>query len=136
MVPVLAFLACAKATVDQSGRVTLHELFDGLVIPRPGAVPGPHRRREQMFFVFYKVIVDMPCTIMLRVVKPSGEEVLGEWRDAISPATAQPSTWQSLWAVSTGLFQEPGWYKLDLSYSQGGQPTPSASTHLLVQMAE
>jgi hypothetical protein len=141
MVTLLAFLACARATVDQSGRVTLHELFDGLVIPRGGAFlgprfPGPRRPHEQVFFVFYKVIVDMPCTVILRVFRQSGEEVPGEWRDPISPATAEPSTWQSLWALSVMQFQQPGWYTLELSYSHGGEPTRLAWTLLLVQTAE
>jgi hypothetical protein len=88
MVRLLAFLACAKATVDAEGRVTLQQLFDGLVLspsgstPRP-RFPGPHRHRDQMFLVFYKIVVDMPCTVMLRVAKPSGEEISGDWRDSI-----------------------------------------------------
>jgi hypothetical protein len=141
MVTLLAFLACARATVDQSRRVTLHELFDGLVIPRGGAFlgprfTGPRRPHEQVFFVFYKVIVDMPCTVILRVFRQSGEEVPGEWRDPISPATAEPSTWQSLWALSVAQFQEPGWYRLELLYSHGNQPNLLAATHLLVQVGD
>jgi hypothetical protein len=68
--------------------------------------PGPHRLREQVFFVFYKGIVDVPCAVILRVVKPSGEEVPGKWSDPISPATAEPSAWQSLWALRVAQFQE------------------------------
>jgi antitoxin (DNA-binding transcriptional repressor) of toxin-antitoxin stability system len=61
--------------------VTLHELFDGLVIPRSGDAPpprfsGPRRLPEGIFFVFYKVVVDMPCTVMLRVTRPSGEDTV------------------------------------------------------------
>lgn len=139
MVNLLAFLMCAKATVDRNGKVTLHELFDGLMIPSPGGVPGPRfpgpqRHPEQVFFAFYKIVADSPGTVMLRVVNPSGEEVPGEWRDPISPATGQSSTWQSLWALSISLFQESGWYTLELWYSDVSAPV--ASTHLLVQIGE
>jgi hypothetical protein len=139
MVRLLAFLVCAKATVDQNGRVTLHELADGLMIPGPGSFPrarspGPYRRRERVFFVFYKIVADRPGTVILRVVNPSGEEVPGEWRDPISPAIGQESTWQSLWALSTGLFQQSGWYTLELWYS--GVSVPLASTRLLVQIGK
>jgi hypothetical protein len=139
MVSLLALLVCAKATVDQNGRVTLHELADGLVIPSPASLPGaqfpgPYGRRDQIFFVFYKIIVDTAGTVMLRVVNPSGGELPGEWRDPISPAVGQASTWQSIWALSSGLFQESGWYTLQLWYS--GVSVPVASTQLLVQRDE
>jgi hypothetical protein len=137
MVNLLAFLVCAKASVDESGRLTLHELFDGLAIQRSGSF-RPQFPKWRVFFVFYKVIADTPCTVMLRVAKPSGEEIPGDWSHSITAAVGEPSTWQSLWALSTDPFQEPGLYQLELLYSHGGQSTRYvlASTHLLVQVNE
>ncbi|HEV2379746.1 MAG TPA: hypothetical protein VG206_08095 [Terriglobia bacterium] len=138
MVNLLAFLVCRKATIDQNGRVTLHELADGLIIPSSESslhrLPGPYRRREQVFFAFYKIIADTPGTVTLRVLTPSDEALPETWSDPISPLIGQQSTWQSLWALGTDLFHESGRYTLELWYSNVSVPV--ASTHLLVQIGE
>jgi hypothetical protein len=143
MTKLLAFLVCEKATVDQNGKVTLHKLFDGLSILEPRALAltsfGASRRiREENFFVFYKIVADVPCTIALRVVQPSGGEIQGDWRDSITPPGASPSTWQSIWALTTGLFQETGPYALELMCYGSDSPAgvSLASTQLFVQVAQ
>lgn len=135
---VLAFLLCDKATIDRAGRVTLHELFDGIVIPRGDvARPFPRfgvpRNNSQMFHAFYKINADQQCRISLGILDPSGREVPGNWRDSITPQS--PSVWQAIWELPAALFHDPGWYKLDL-VQENDYPLQTsfclASTSLLV----
>ncbi len=134
---VLAFLPCDKATIDQQGRVTLHALFDGIVIPQPSGTRRFPRfdssNNATNFCVFYKVVADQQCTIALKVLDPAGAEIPGNWRDSIAPEG--PSVWQAIWGLSVSLFQVPGRYQLDLM-QEIDYPMPRtlslASTSLVV----
>jgi hypothetical protein len=131
MVRLLAFLMCESATINGNESVTLHRLFDGLQIPISRAgLPGPP---HTVFFVFYKIVTEAPCTISLRIAKPSGEHVAGEWADSVTLPSAAPVTWQSIWAVSTVLFQEAGLYTLELLWSDDRPAIQIAQTQLLVE---
>lgn len=134
---LVAFLLCRRATVDGNGSVTLHELFDGIVIPQSGKRPlspfGVLRNRPQIFYAFYKVVADQQCRVALRIHDPSGAEIPGNWRDSLTPQG--PSVWQAIWALSASLFQAPGQYELDLM-QETDYPVPLrfvlASTRLVV----
>jgi len=134
---VLAFLLCRRATVDGNGSVTLHDLFDGIVIPQPGKkrLPGFRVARgpSQIFYAFYKVVAYQQCRVALKVLDPRGAEIPGNWRDSLTPQA--PSIWQAIWALSTSLFQVPGDYQLTLMQENDyptALPFPLASTSLLV----
>ncbi len=105
---LLAFLLCENATRDPDGKVTLHGLFDRIIIPRTAAKP-------KLFFVFYKIVADQPCTITLSVIDPFNGEIPGNWRDSIR----QLGPMQSLWALTSTLFKQPGCYALDLKEESG-----------------
>jgi hypothetical protein len=100
---LLAFLLCDSATQDSDGKVTLHGLFDRVIVP-PGAAPSKD------FFVYYKVDVKEPCTVTLRVVGPGGNEIAGNWRDSLS----QIGPMQAVWALDSSRFMQPGRYLLEL----------------------
>ncbi len=106
MVPckLLAFLLCEKATREPNGRVTLSGVFDRIIVPRSPVNP-------KIFFVYYKIIAEQPCTITLRVIDPLGHEIPGPWRDSIG----QLGPMQSVWALITRLFKDPGQYQLELN---------------------
>jgi hypothetical protein len=138
---LLAFLLCNEATVDQQGRVTLHHLFDGIVIPQPSRTRGfPRfgpRGNPAVFFVFYKIVADQQCRVALKVFDPSGVEIQGNWRDSIMPQG--PSVWQAIWALSASLFQVPGRYELALMQETDypmPRSFPLASTPLVVVQGE
>lgn len=102
---LLAFLLCERATAapDPDRKVTLHGLFDRIIVPRLKAEP-------KIFFVYHKIVVEQPCTITLRVLDPSQGEIQGNWRDSI----AQVGPVQSIWALTSSLFNQPGRYVLEL----------------------
>jgi len=132
---VLAFLLCDKTTVDGQGRVTLHALFDGIVIPRPSTTrhlsPFRSGKNAQGFYVFYKIVADQQCRIGLRILDPSGVEIIGDWHDSINPQG--PSVWQAIWGLNASLFQVPGRYQLDLMQETDySAPLSLASTPLVV----
>jgi len=138
---VLAFLLCDKTTVDPQGRVTLHALFDGIVISPPSTTrrrsPFTSHKNAEGFYVFYKIVADQPCRIALKVLNPTGVEIPGNWRDSINPQG--PSVWQAIWGLSASLFQVPGQYQLDL-IQEIDYPMPRsfslASTPLVVVQGE
>ncbi|GEM_PF-1011344 len=112
---LLAFLVCEKATREPDGRVTVHDIFDKIVLPR---IPVPHGK-DNIFFVYYKVEVLEPCVISLRVIDPQGNEVQGgTWSDSIE----QLGLIQSLWALAHSLFKVPGTYRLELSQRNDVNP--------------
>ena len=102
---VLAFLLCERATRNSDGKVTLHGLFDRMTVPR---VPG----NPKLFFVYYKVVVDEPCAVAMRVLDLDrfNTEIPGNWRDSIP----QVGPMQSIWALTSSLFKQPGRYVLEL----------------------
>ena len=100
---LLAFLLCERATREPDGKVTLHGVFDRIIIPRSPANPKP-------FFVYYKIVVKQPCTIALRVTDPLRGEIEGNWRDSI----VQLGPVHSIWSLSSTLFTRPGPYALEL----------------------
>jgi hypothetical protein len=120
VVKLLAFLLCERATFNRDEKASLHGLFDGLRLSRPKSGPLPPFGRpaggpyERVFFVFYKIVTDGQCTISLRIIKPSGEEIEGDWVDSVMLWAAGALIWQSIWGSSTNLFQESGSYTLEL----------------------
>ena len=65
---LLAFLLCDNATRDSAGKVTLHGVFDTIIAPRT-------RGEIKLFFVCYRVVVEEPCAVALRVFDPEGHEL-------------------------------------------------------------
>ena len=118
---VLAFLLCENATKDRDGKVTLHGLFDRIIIPR-----AP--RDDKLFFVYYKIVVEEPCTVSLRVLHSSGQEIPGNWRDSFSHLGPV----QSLWALTSSLFKQPGNYVLELRQEMEGSEPLSLASMLFV----
>ena len=120
---VLAFLLCEKASADSNGKVTLHGLFDRIIVPRTPAKP-------KLFFVFYKVVVEEPCTVSLRVTDSAGLDFLGNWRDSLS----QIGPMQAIWALTTSLFKQPGPYVLELRQeAEDAEPVALATMRFVVK---
>lgn len=118
---VLAFLLCERATAAPDGKVTLHGLFDRIIVPQIPAKP-------KLFFVFYKVVVKEPCTVSLRVIDSLGSEVPGNWRDSL----AQIGPMQATWALTSSLFKQPGPYVLELRQETDEAEPISLATTLFV----
>jgi hypothetical protein len=118
---VLAFLLCEKATAGPDGKVTLHGLFDRIIVPRMPAKP-------KLFFVFYKVVVKEPCTVSLRVIDSLGREVPGNWRDSLT----QIGPMQAIWALTSSLFKQPGPYVLELRQEPDDSQALGLATMLFV----
>jgi hypothetical protein len=120
---LLAFLLCENATLNHSdGKVTLHGVFDRMIIPKARALP-------KLFFVYYKiVVVQQPCTIVLKLTDPAGGEVKGNWRDTIE----QTGPVHSIWALIDDLFTIPGTYALDLMQEAGGSDKLSLASMVFV----
>ena len=117
---LLAFLLCDSATQDSDGKVTLHGLFDRIILPQGSAPPKD-------FFVFYKVDVKVPCTVTLRVVDPVGNEIPGNWRDLLS----QVGPMQTVWALDTSRFMQRGRYVLELR-QESDDLTALSLAHMLL----
>jgi hypothetical protein len=100
---LLAFLLCDSATRDRDGKVTLHGLFDRIIAPR-------NPREVKLFFVYYRVVVEEPCAVALKVIDPEGHEVCGNWRDSLT----ELGPMQTIWALSSDLLKKPGLYRLEL----------------------
>jgi hypothetical protein len=102
---VLAFLLCDNATRDRDGKVTLHGLFDKIIAPRV-------RRDVTIFYVYYRVVVEEPCAITLRVIDPGGHEVCeANRRDSLPDLGPM----QTVWSLSSSFFSQPGDYVLELA---------------------
>jgi len=120
---LLAFLLCDCATQGSDGKVTLHGLFDRVIVPQGSAPPKD-------FFVFYKVDVKEPCAVKLRVIDPGGHEIPGNWRDSLS----QIGPMQTVWALDTSRFMQPGPYVLELRQeSDDSRALPLAHMLLIVE---
>ena len=101
---VLAFLLCEKATRAQDGKVSLHGLFDRLIMPR-------NRTDVKTFFVYYRVVVVEPCTVTLKVTDPHGNKIPKDyWRDSLT----EIGPIQTIWPLNSNLFEHRGRYKLEL----------------------
>jgi len=119
---VLAFLLCENATKSRDDKVTLHGLFDRIVVPHDS-------RHDKLFFVYYKIVVDGACTVSLRITHSSGQEIQGNWRDSFSHVGPV----QSIWALVSSLFEQPGNYLLELRQElQAAQPLLLASMLFVV----
>jgi len=120
---LLAFLLCDSATQDSDGKVSLHGLFDRIILPQGSAPPKD-------FFVYYKVDVKEPCTVILRVVDPAGNEIAGSWRDPLS----QIGLMQAVWALDSSRFMQPGRCLLELRQDSGDlMALPLAHMLLIVE---
>ena len=122
---LLAFLLCEKATVatEPGRKVTLHRLFDRIIVP-------PTPEEPELFFAYYKIVVEEPCAVTLRVIDPRRREIRGNWRDSIT----QVGPVQSIWALHTGLFEVPGPHVLELRQEvEGSDPLSLASMVFVVE---
>jgi hypothetical protein len=116
---LLAFLLCDNATRGPDGKVTLQGLFDRIIAPRTP-------REAKLFFVYYRVVVEEPCGVALRVIDPAGHEVLeGNRRDSLP----ELGPMQTVWSLSSTFFRQPGNYFLEL-----GQETDSSGLLTLAQV--
>ena len=123
---LLAFLLCERASVAPApdNRVTLYHLFDRIIV-----VPTPEE--PESFSVYFKIVVDEPCTVALRVINPAQQEIAGNWRDSIAQVGPIQGVWQTL---DTSLFREPGVYVFELrEESVGSESHCLASTRLVVE---
>jgi hypothetical protein len=103
---LLAFLLCDSATKDPAGKVTLHGVFDRIIAPRD---PGNIR----LYFAYYRVIVEAPCAISMKVVDPEGHETSRDWHESITGA----GTMQTIWGVPGTVLRQPGRYLLELTWT-------------------
>ncbi len=125
---LLAFLLCEEATAASDGKVTLHGLFDRIIVPR-----GP--TNPKLFFVYYKIVVEEPCVVTLRIIALDRfhADIPGSWQDAIT----QVGPVQSIWALTSSLFEVPGRYVLELRQEiQNSEPLSLASMVFVVQQQE
>jgi hypothetical protein len=107
--------------------VTLHGLFDRIVIPK-------HPQRSKLFFVFYKIDVKEPCTVKLAVFDPSSKKLGGKWRQMWRDTFPEPGPIQSVWALTTSVLDRAGQYRLELQEESEDQgTTPLASMALTVE---
>jgi hypothetical protein len=121
---VLAFLLCENATKGHDGKVALHGLFDRIIAPRNPTV-------DKLFFAYYKIVVKEPCTIRMRIfdLDRSDSDIPGNWRDSFS----QLGPVQSIWALTTRLFRQPGNYALKLEQvMEDSAPVDLADTLMVV----
>jgi hypothetical protein len=119
---VLAFLLCENATKSRDDKVTLHGLFDRIIIPR---TPG----LDKLFFVYYKIVADGACTVSLKIMHSSGQEIPGNWRDSFSYLGPV----QSIWGLVSSLFKQPGNYVLELRQEiEGSEPLSLVSMLFVV----
>jgi hypothetical protein len=122
---VLAFLLCENATKDRDGKIILYNLFDRIVTPRTP-------REDRLFFVYYKIVVREPCTVSLRVINSSGQQVSqvsGNWCDK----HAQIGPIQSIWTLAASLFKQAGNYALELRQEiEGSEPLVLLRSLLIV----
>jgi len=121
---VMAFLLCENAIRDRDGKVSLHCVFDRIIMPR---APKP----DKLFFVYYKIVVQEPCAVTLRVDRPFHPEIPKDmnWRDSFT----QLGPVQGVWAVTTGLFSAPGSYGFELmQVTERSELLSLASTALVV----
>ena len=125
---LLAFLLCESASVAPApdNRVTLRHLFDRIILPRTS-----EKTDVTFVWAYYKVVVDAPCTVALSVIHSQQGKIPGNWRHPIK----QTGPIQGVWALHTGLFKEPGHYRLELrEESEGSEPHTLASTRLVVEL--
>lgn len=101
----LAFLLCDRWSRAQDDKVNLHGIFDRIVKP-PARDSGPRR----IFYVFYKVMVGEPCKLELRLFDPRSGPLPGPWSDEIRDVGLM----QTVWALTTNQFEQPGTYTLEL----------------------
>ena len=119
---VLAFLLCENATKAWDGKVTLHGLFDRIITPRTS-------RNDKLFYVYYKIVAEGECAVSLRVLHSSGQEIPGNWRDSFSHLGPV----QSIWALVSSLFKQPGNYVLELRQEiEGSEPLSLVSMLFVV----
>ncbi|MGH9432656.1 MAG: DUF6941 family protein [Terriglobia bacterium] len=123
---LLAFLLCDRATRGSDGKVTVHDIFDRIVLPQ---IPV-HYGDRKLFCVFYKVEALEPCVISLRVVDRQGNEVPvqgGPRHDSIE----QTGLMQSLWYLVTDMFQGVGDYRFELRVEGEGSDVQPLATSIL-----
>ena len=126
---VLALLLCESWLKDEDGKVTLHGVFDRIIKPRSAKTHKP-------FFVYYKIVVEIPCKVSLRVNYPQRPAEFG-WHNMFKAfhshdSFSEPGPVQSLWPLTTVIFQQPGKYAIELIQEDGPQLLSLASTVVVV----
>jgi hypothetical protein len=123
---VLAFLLCDNATRDRDGKITLHGLFDRIIAPKT-------RNEVRLFYAYYRVVVEEPCVVFMKVAGPEGYEVPGNWRDSLTGSGPM----QTVWALSSDLFKMQGSYALELRQEAGDSESLTlAQMRLTVEESE
>jgi Family of unknown function (DUF6941) len=118
-VKLLAFLICDHVTRDSDGKVTIHDIFDRIVLPR---IPVPYQR-DRNFSVYYKVEALKPCVVSLCVRGPQRNAIPhGSWAHPIQ----QAGLMQSYWSLAHSLFGAPGTYMLQFSQRDDISPWDDA----------
>jgi hypothetical protein len=102
----------------------LCHLFDRIIV-------ASTREEPESFSAYYKIVVDEPCTVALRVTDPAQREIAGNWRDSIAKIGPIQGVWQTL---DTSLFRELGVYVFELREENVGSESHClASTRLVVE---
>ena len=116
-------LLCDRAARAENGKISLYGVFDRIQVvedaSRPQPVTGAEKpaflaEKTPLFFVFYQVVVQHPCTVQLMVRDPAGNFLNGGWRDEI----AEPGLIQTVWALNVKDFAADGRYILQLLCGQ------------------
>jgi hypothetical protein len=124
---LLAFLLCDNATRDSDGKISLHGVFDRIIAPRA-------RRDVKIFYVYYRVVVEQPCAVALKVIDPADHEVHDGDRRDLLPALGPM---QTVWSLSSAYFSQPGNYTLELRQeTEDSEPLTLAQMRLSVQESE
>lgn len=125
---LLAFLLCESASVapEPDNRVTLHHLLDRIAVPRIS-----EKNEITFIWAYYRIVVEAPCTVALKVLDIQRQEVPGNWRHPI----VRIGPVQGVWALHTSLFKESGTYSLELrEETDGAESHALASTRLVVDL--
>jgi hypothetical protein len=124
---LLAFLLCDNATRDRDGKISLHGVFDRIIAPRA-------HRDVKIFYVYYRVVVEQPCAVALKVIDPAGHEVHeGNRRDSLP----ELGPMQTVWSLSSAFFSQPGNYVLELRQeTENSEPLTLAQMRLAVEESE
>jgi hypothetical protein len=124
---LLAFLLCDNATRDRDGKITLHGLFDRMIAPRA-------RRDVKILFVYYRIVVERPCVVSLRVINPEGDEIPEASR---SDSLSELGPVQTVWSLSSGSFTQRGNYVIELRQDgDDSEPLTLAQMSLTVEERE
>lgn len=102
----LALLLCDAAVFDPQGKATLYGVFDRLSVKEFPA-------RHPQFAVFWKIRLERPATLELRLVDPS-ENFETPWRDTVEVGDSSGAVIQGVCVLTATEFRQPGGYRVEL----------------------